>query len=83
MNVLILAFALLSMPSGAADYDLLGTRQYAYNEAGLRSEKISFDAEGRLEGKVYYFYDAKGYKIRTEKYSVEDSLLALYEYQFN
>ena len=83
MNAFILAFAMLIMHSGTSDYELIGTRQYAYNEIGLRTEKISFDAEGKLERKVFYFYDENGHKIRTEKYTAEDSLMAVYEYQFN
>lgn len=82
MKLLILVLAMFGMHSGPPDYELLGRRQYAYNESGLRSEKISFDAEGRLEGKVYYFCDENGHKIRTEKYSAEDSLAVVYEYQF-
>jgi hypothetical protein len=83
MNGLILAFAMLLMHSGASNYELIGNRQYTYDEAGLRTQKISFDAEGKLERKVFYFYDEKGHKIRTEKYTAEDSLMAVYEYQFN
>ncbi|MRT94634.1 hypothetical protein [Ancylomarina sp. 16SWW S1-10-2] len=83
MNILIIAFTLLCMHNEAADYELLGTRQYTYNEIGLKTEKISFDAEGKLERKVIYSYDEKGHKIKTEKYTAMDSLMAVYEYQFN
>lgn len=82
-NLLILVLIFISLQVKADNYQLVGKRQYIYNEKGLRTQKISFDSEGRTEKKVLYFYDSKGNKIRTEKYLGNDTLLAVYNYRFN
>lgn len=73
----------ISIQVKADNYQLVGKRQYTYDENGLRTQKISFDSEGKTEKKVLYFYDSNGNKIRTEKYLAKDTLLAVYQYQFN
>lgn len=84
MNVLILLLSFTSIPDKAdKDYQLVGKREYKYDESSLRSHKISFDRENQLEKTVQYFYDEQGNKIKTEKYNATHELIAVYEYQFN
>jgi len=64
-------------------YRLVGNREYIYNSAGLREQKVSYDGNNNLEKKVLYFYDDYGNKIRTEKYLADDSLITVYQYEFN
>lgn len=84
MNVLIFLLSFTSIPDNAdKDYQLVGKREYKYDENGLRSHKISFDSENQLEKMVQYFYDEHGNKIKTEKYNATHELIAVYKYQFN
>lgn len=84
MNVLILLLSFTSITDKAdKDYQLVGKREYKYDENGLRSHKISFDSENQLEKMVQYFYDEQGNKIKTEKYNATHELIAVYKYQFN
>ena len=81
--ILLVAFSTPNENIQTEKYKLVGNRQYTYNNKGLRSQKISFDSENKLEKTVFYFYDENKNKIKTEKYLANDSLLAVYEYKFN
>lgn len=85
MNVLILLLSFTSIADkvDAKAYQFIGKREYSYNDSGLRTRKISFDSEDRLEKMVLYFYDEQGNKVKTEKYNAVKVLIAVYEYQFN
>lgn len=83
LSLIFLMTCTLVKSQNSETYELSGIRKYTYNEKGERSQKLSFDAENTPTKKVTYFYDNRGNKIRTEKRLANDSLLAVYKYEFN
>jgi len=49
-------------------YRLVGNREYIYNSAGLREQKVSYDANNNLEKKVLYSTMTMG--IKSERKSI-------------
>ncbi|WP_101261032.1 hypothetical protein [Labilibaculum filiforme] len=80
---LFLMHCVLVNGQDAKDYEVSSIGKFVYNESGLRTEKLSFDAHNILTKRVVYSYDDKGNKIKTEKYLADGTLLATYEYEFN
>lgn len=83
LSLILLITCTLVKSQNSETYELSGIRKYTYNEKGERSHKLSYDTDNNLTKKVTYFYDNRGHKIRTEKRLANDSLLAIYKYEFN
>ena len=83
LSLILLMTCTVVKSQNSETYELSGIRKYTYNEKGERSQKLSYDTENNLTKKVAYFYDNRGHKIRTEKRLANDSLLAVYAYEFN
>jgi hypothetical protein len=83
LSIIIILLTLGLKAQKMNEYTLTGTREFTYNEEGHKTGKLTYDTLGNLIKSVKYLYDEKENKIGTEKRLADNSLLAVYEYEYD